>query len=309
MQDHLEQLHAKALGLRSTALSNESTSRSPSTTCFHGGKTSRSPCPCPAPPRSLNAHSPVCCVPLGPVSPPATTRGASAAGVRRAWSSEEWAGGGDGRGRSAARAGRRKRARRLCLRQVRIGAVRVRSVRATLGTAAFGTQGVWHGKGQRCQGPAWVLPRAPLTCARVSSTLPLTPTLASDTASEAAGDERASASASVLVLPARAPVAWTPTSEPTSAERATLAAPLPFMVLRPKRAGSTPTSCDMSVAAGSAWLHGSGARTCAARSARTSSCSTARAWSLKKPDWPSSWLSVAILFMRAAVSPSGSKRA
>ena len=200
--------------------------------------------------------------------------------------------------RGAARAGRRERARRLCLRQVRVGVVRVRSVRATVGTAACGTQGVWHGKGQRCQGPAWVLPRARLACARVSSTLPLTPTLASDTASEAAGDERASVSAavSVLVLPARAPVAWTPTSEPTSAERATLAPPLPFMVLRPKRAGSTPTSCDMSVAAGSAWPHGSGARTCAARSARTSSCSTARAWSLKKPDWPSSWLSVAILF-------------
>ena len=112
----------------------------------------------------------------------------------------------------------------------------------TLGTTAFGTQGVWHGKGQRCQGPAWVLPRARLACARVSSTLPLTPTLTSDTASEAAGDERASVSASVLVLPVRAPVAWTPTSEPTSAKRATLAPPLPFMVLRPKRAGSTPTS-------------------------------------------------------------------
>merc|ERR1719482_1685866 len=97
--------------------------------------------------------------------------------------------------RRAARAGRRKRARRPCLRQVRMGVVRVRSVRATLGTAAFGTQGVWHGKGQRCQGPAWVLPRARLTCARVSSPLPLP--LTSDTASEAAGDERASVSVAV----------------------------------------------------------------------------------------------------------------
>jgi len=74
------------------------------------------------------------------------------------------------RRRRAARAGRRKRARRLCLRQVRIGVVRVRSVRAvraTLGTAAFGTQGVWHGKGPSpFQGPALVLPRARLTCAR-----------------------------------------------------------------------------------------------------------------------------------------------
>ena len=67
----------------------------------------------------------------------------------------------------AARSGRRKRARRLCLRQVRIGVVRVRSVRATLGTAAFGTQDVWHGKGPSpFQGPALVLPRARLTCAR-----------------------------------------------------------------------------------------------------------------------------------------------
>ena len=132
----------------------------------------------PPPSPSINAaECSLTCVPLGP-SPPATTRGATApagatarasaggattAGVRRAWSSE-WAGGGDGRGRSAARAGRRKRARRLCLRQVRIGVVRVR---ATLGTAALGTQGVWHGKGPSpFQGPALVLPRARLTCAR-----------------------------------------------------------------------------------------------------------------------------------------------
>ena len=120
--------------------------------------------------------------PAWPVSPPATTRGATAAGVRRAWSSERAGGRRRARPRRAARAGGRKRARRLCLRQVRMGVVRVRSVRATLGTAAFGTQGVWHGKGQRCQGPAWVLPRARLTCARVSSTLPLPLTLTSDAA-------------------------------------------------------------------------------------------------------------------------------
>ena len=101
--------------------------------------TSRSPCPCPAP-RSLNAHSLTCVLcPAWPVSPPATTRGATAAGVRRAWSSERAGGRRRARPRRAARAGRRKRARRPCLRQVRMG-----GGSSAVGSGDTGHNGIRH---------------------------------------------------------------------------------------------------------------------------------------------------------------------